>query len=84
MRDFENVRALNHRPTYKTDSTVIVYHVWLCLCIPLGNVHYVFCMFTDGEFEALEVTALSSPPELPDVMKPQDSPSTHVQEQVTS
>ncbi|KAH3888334.1 elongin-B-like [Dreissena polymorpha] len=38
----------------------------------------------DGEYEPLEVTALSSPPELPDVMKPQDSPSTHAQEQTAS
>ncbi|XP_060067841.1 elongin-B-like [Ylistrum balloti] len=38
----------------------------------------------DGEFEALEVTPLSSPPELPDVMKPQDSTSAHAQEQTAS
>ena len=41
-------------------------------------------MFPDGDFESLEVTPLSSPPELPDVMKPQDSPSTHAQEQAAS
>ncbi|XP_064620201.1 elongin-B-like [Lineus longissimus] len=35
----------------------------------------------DGEFEALEITALSSPPELPDVMKPQEGgASSHSQE----
>ena len=28
--------------------------------------------FSDGEFEPLSIDALSSPPELPDVMKPQD------------
>ncbi|CAI9744454.1 elongation factor B, polypeptide 2 [Octopus vulgaris] len=38
----------------------------------------------DGEFEALELTSLSSPPELPDVMKPQDSTTPHVQEQATA
>jgi len=32
----------------------------------------------NGEFEHLEVTSLSSPPELPEVMKPQDS-QTHDQ-----
>ncbi|KAL5017268.1 hypothetical protein ScPMuIL_006857 [Solemya velum] len=37
-----------------------------------------------GEFEALEVTALSTPPELPDVMKTQDSSSTHVSDQTAS
>ncbi|XP_076108277.1 elongin-B-like isoform X1 [Mytilus galloprovincialis] len=37
----------------------------------------------DGEFEALEVTPLSNPPELPDVMKPQDT-ATHAQEQTAS
>lgn len=37
-----------------------------------------------GEFEPLEITALSSPPELPDVMKPQDSSSAHTQEQTAS
>lgn len=31
-----------------------------------------------GRFEVLEITPLSSPPELPDVMKPSD---THTQEQ---
>lgn len=38
----------------------------------------------DGEFESLEVAALSTPPELPDVMKPQESSSSHAQEQVAS
>ncbi len=46
------------------------------------NIILVFA--ADGEYEPLEVTALSSPPELPDVMKPQDSPSTHAQEQTAS
>lgn len=40
--------------------------------------------FIDGEFEGLEITPLSSPPELPDVMKPQDSTSSHAQEQTAS
>lgn len=38
----------------------------------------------DGEFEELEIAPLSTPPELPDVMKPQESASSHAQEQVTS
>lgn len=38
----------------------------------------------DGEFEALEVAPLSTPPELPDVMKPQESSTSHPQEQVAS
>lgn len=38
----------------------------------------------DGEFELMDITPLSSPPELPDVMKPQDSPATHAQEQTAS
>jgi len=33
-------------------------------------------MPTDGEFEALDITAYSVPPELPDVMKAQEA--THV------
>lgn len=36
-----------------------------------------------GNFEDLEISALSPPPELPDVMKPQESAS-HTQEQVSS
>ncbi|KAK6191536.1 elongin-B [Patella vulgata] len=35
----------------------------------------------DGEFDNLDITPLSNPPELPDVMKPQDSSSSHAQEQ---
>lgn len=38
----------------------------------------------DGEFEPLELSPLSSPPELPDVMKPQDSTTPHVQEQAAA
>jgi len=38
----------------------------------------------DGEFETLDIAALSTPPELPDVMKHQDSASSHAQEQVAS
>jgi transcription elongation factor B subunit 2 len=34
----------------------------------------------DGEWETLEIAALSSPPELPDVMKPQE-PTPHVEQQ---
>lgn len=36
---------------------------------------------TDGAYEPLEITPLSSPPELPDVMKPQD---TQAHEQTVS
>lgn len=39
---------------------------------------------SDGEFEPLELSPLSSPPELPDVMKPQDSTTPHVQEQAAA
>lgn len=42
------------------------------------------CKQDDGEFEQLEITPLSSPPELPDVMKQQDSTSAHAQEQTAS
>ncbi|BFZ18313.1 hypothetical protein BsWGS_21352 [Bradybaena similaris] len=35
------------------------------------------CKTEDGEWEALEIHPLSCPPELPDVMKPQDSNQTH-------
>ena len=35
-------------------------------------------------FEDLSVASLSTPPELPDVMKPQESSSSHTQEQVTA
>ena len=38
----------------------------------------------DGEFEPLEIAPLSTPPELPDVMKPQESSSSHTTEQVAS
>merc|ERR1712117_693273 len=38
----------------------------------------------ESDFEALEIAALSTPPELPDVMKHQDSTSSHAQEQVAS
>jgi transcription elongation factor B subunit 2 len=38
----------------------------------------------DGEYEPLEIAPLSTPPELPDVMKPQESSSSHAQEQVAS
>lgn len=34
----------------------------------------------DGEWETLEIMPLSSPPELPDVMKPQE-PAQHVEQQ---
>jgi len=32
-------------------------------------------MFVDGSFESLDITDLSTPPDLPEVMKPQDSAS---------
>jgi len=34
----------------------------------------------DGKFENLDITPLSTPPELPDVMKSQDGASSHSQE----
>lgn len=34
----------------------------------------------DGEWETLDISPLSSPPELPDVMKPQDANQAHQQE----
>ncbi|XP_005098556.1 elongin-B [Aplysia californica] len=34
----------------------------------------------DGEWESLDIHPLSSPPELPDVMKPQDANQAHQQE----
>ncbi|XP_025090584.1 elongin-B-like isoform X1 [Pomacea canaliculata] len=35
----------------------------------------------DGEWEPLEISPLSNPPELPDVMKPQDPTTSHTSEQ---
>lgn len=32
-------------------------------------------VLSDGTFEALDITDLSTPPDLPEVMKPQDSTS---------
>ena len=49
----------------------------------LFNVIKIFFFYLDGEFEHLEISPLSPPPELPDVMKPQESAS-HTQEQVSS
>ena len=49
-----------------------------------GTVQAFSFLSSGGEFEPLEITALSSPPELPDVMKPQDSSSAHTQEQTAS
>ncbi len=40
-----------------------------------------FC-FVGDDFEQLDIAPLSTPPELPDVMKPQDSTSSHAQETV--
>jgi len=34
----------------------------------------------DGAFEPLEITDLSTPPDLPEVMKPQESVSSHPQD----
>ena len=55
--------------------------VWFFQCLTYDQ---IIPTIVDGEFEGLEVTPLSSPPELPDVMKTQDSPSTHAQEQTAS
>lgn len=38
----------------------------------------------DGEWEGLEISPLSQPPDLPDVMKPQDSTTAHTAEQAAS
>lgn len=50
-------------------------------CGIFGDLDYLtvslfFLFFTDDAFEPLRIEAFSSPPELPDVMKPQDSGST--------
>lgn len=50
----------------------------------LTILYFLFVVCVDGEFEQLEITPLSSPPELPDVMKQQDSTSAHAQEQTAS
>lgn len=50
-------------------------------CNKLSNLETVLG-FVDGDFEPLEIAPLSTPPELPDVMKPQDSSSSHAPEQV--
>ncbi|ESN92019.1 hypothetical protein HELRODRAFT_181795 [Helobdella robusta] len=34
----------------------------------------------DGTFEPLEITELSTPPDLPEVMKPQETAASHAQE----
>ena len=39
---------------------------------------------SDGDFEPLDVAPLSTPPELPDVMKPQETSSSHQPEAVAS
>lgn len=44
-------------------------------CQNAANTSGLLCP-TDDMFEQLHVEAFSSPPELPDVMKPQDSGST--------
>ena len=48
------------------------------LCKKNHEVHLnssVLCLFVDGEFEPVVIAPLSTPPELPDVMKPQGSVS---------
>lgn len=43
------------------------------------------CVFLgDGDFESLEIAALSDPPPLPDVMKPTQDSTSHSQEQATN
>jgi len=48
-----------------------------------ATVGLTFRQGDDGDFEELEIAKLSTPPELPDVMKPQES-SSHAQEQTAS
>lgn len=48
-----------------------------------ATIGLAFRLEEGGDFEPLEIAALSPPPELPDVMKPQES-SSHTQEQVSS
>jgi len=43
-----------------------------------ATVALVFRQESTGEFESVEISALSSPPELPEVMKPQDPPSHEI------
>lgn len=53
------------------------------LCIGMfGLIVPVLC--ADGEFEKVQIEALSVPPELPDVMKPQDPATAHHNEAVAS
>lgn len=50
----------------------------LTYCAIFAGPHLLTVSFflTDDAFEPLRIEAFSSPPELPDVMKPQDSGST--------
>lgn len=42
--------------------------------VPVGiHFFFYFVCVLDGEFEPVVIAPLSTPPELPDVMKPQDS-----------
>ena len=58
--------------------------IFICLLVYLLHISPLYSVVSDGEFEELEIAPLSTPPELPDVMKPQESASSHAQEQVTS
>lgn len=50
-------------------------------CALLSAVSLIQLMlFADGAFELLEITDLSTPPDLPEVMKPQESVSSHPQD----
>ena len=73
-----------------------IYHikrtVYYVLIYTVHSPSSPYCKFTivistfeffdsEGDFEQLEVAPLSTPPELPDVMKPTESTSSHKQEQ---
>ena len=61
---------------------MIVFAAWkkfsllvICTKIAKINVVHTFIFVVDGEFEPVVIADLSTPPELPDVMKPQESVS---------
>lgn len=42
--------------------------------------YLLFRQLSDGTYESLEITELSTPPDLPEVMKSQEPVSSHAQE----
>lgn len=55
-------------------------HSTVMLFLPDSMVRLLWMLFADGAFEPLEITDLSTPPDLPEVMKPQESVSSHPQD----